>query len=676
MTTNYHTPIPSDRQPANAATFNSPLSEIDTQLRANTIDLAAVDGEIDNARGGFATLDARLDSFAFAGGNVATLTNGVQASGASQLTVDSTTGFIIGARIVYTTAAGLEYNQIDDLPDATHIDLVDTTGGEIADDQVVAMISESEYQAANAVAHAATIAPTLDNAIAWASGGRFKAAAYGLSAAASAAANDTALAAVTAAVDTAGGGTIELPAGTIAFNAWSIPSGVSVVGIGMYATILDCQGTGIAGSEKWQSQTFQDFAITHANQAGTNRDIIDAALGANGCLFLNLSLTGSPGHTRHAIRIRGIKADGTGSDSHNNHFMMIWTYSTTSSEVTGTAIYLEGADSATSGGPRCNRNIIIGGRLDKFSTGLFAWGQANKLLGITFNGPATASAVHLKGDNGTSRNQIDNCYFDGGITGDKITLESTESTDIHHMATIIDPIGLSHPNSITLAGNTDKINYTMLGQNLFLGGVVLDDTDHESKMQIAPMRDDGALHVMGGPDNLGGRVILGGSDLAPAQNYVADNGGASLAMQDGSEIRFVKTADGSAFTKLLVVNSAGFLTFLTGGIIPRRTTNNSASGSLAIDASRGDYFEYTLAGDVTFTGATTPTNGQEITVVIKQASSGGPYTVAFSNTDAGGFKLAGGAYTMTATANKADVLKFVYSSLFGRWVEVSRSQNM
>lgn len=66
-------------------------------------------------------------------------------------------------------------------------------------------------------------------------------------------------------------------------------------------------------------------------------------------------------------------------------------------------------------------------------------------------------------------------------------------------------------------------------------------------------------------------------------------------------------------------------------------------------------------------------DGQVLDLRFQQAASGGPYTVAGWPSNV---KLAGGAYTMTATASKYDLLSFVYYDEENIWLERSRSQNM
>lgn len=135
MTTTYHTAITAGAV-ANAATFNAPLSTIDTQLTATQL-------EITTARDAYSTLDARLDAMVLAGGNVSTLTNGAANAGQKVVTVDSTTGFLAGAPVAYTLVGGvIETNTIDTVDSTTQLTLDVNIGvGGIANDTFIMVVN-------------------------------------------------------------------------------------------------------------------------------------------------------------------------------------------------------------------------------------------------------------------------------------------------------------------------------------------------------------------------------------------------------------------------------------------------------------------------------------------------------------------------------------------------------
>ena len=81
--------------------------------------------------------------------------------------------------------------------------------------------------------------------------------------------------------------------------------------------------------------------------------------------------------------------------------------------------------------------------------------------------------------------------------------------------------------------------------------------------------------------------------------------------------------------------------------------------------------EVTLTENVT--GITMPTaaDGREFSVIFKNGA--GPYTVAGWPASV---LLAGGAFAVTATNGKIDVIRFRYNTDFAKWIEIGRSQNM
>jgi hypothetical protein len=193
MSTIYHTPIDYNAI-ADDDTFNDPLGQIDLALDdANTF-ITAHGAELSAARGGYASLDARLDQLVAVGGNIATQANGAASAGQKNVTVDSTVGFVATAYVAYTLPGGtIEYNTIASITPTTLLTLGTNIGtGGIADNAYISMISPSEYQAANAIYHGSTDL-TLPQAMKYAAGGVFNIMAYGASPSASAAVNTAAI---------------------------------------------------------------------------------------------------------------------------------------------------------------------------------------------------------------------------------------------------------------------------------------------------------------------------------------------------------------------------------------------------------------------------------------------------------------------------------------------------
>lgn len=165
MTTNHHTAI-STGAAANASTFNNPLGQLDAQITtnaaaiaANALLAAATTAEVIAARDGSVDLNSRLGAMVMAGSNVSTLTNGAANASQKVITVDSTTGFLAGAPIVYTLVGGVvETNTIDTVDSPTQLtcDVNIGTGG-IANDTYIAVIPPGVLVATGATIGAGSV---------------------------------------------------------------------------------------------------------------------------------------------------------------------------------------------------------------------------------------------------------------------------------------------------------------------------------------------------------------------------------------------------------------------------------------------------------------------------------------------------------------------------------------
>lgn len=215
MTTTYHTAIAAGAA-GNASVFNAPLGQLDAILGDALSYGVNNNAELVAARSPYASLDARLDALVLTGGNVATKANGASTAGQKVLTVDATTGFVVGAYVTYLlSGTTLEGNTIASIQAGVSLTLGTNIGtGGVLDDSYISMISISEYQAAQAIPHAGTL--MLPQTMEYANGNVVNANAYGASPSASAAVNS---AAIQAAIDAAGAGVVLLPDfGTYDFN--------------------------------------------------------------------------------------------------------------------------------------------------------------------------------------------------------------------------------------------------------------------------------------------------------------------------------------------------------------------------------------------------------------------------------------------------------------------------
>lgn len=99
----------------------------------------------------------------------------------------------------------------------------------------------------------------------------------------------------------------------------------------------------------------------------------------------------------------------------------------------------------------------------------------------------------------------------------------------------------------------------------------------------------------------------------------------------------------------------------------------AAAASITLDPASGETIRVTLSATaVTTINAGTGKPGEHMTVEIIQDATGSRSISGWSAS----YLLAGGSYTVTATANKRDVLTFAWDNTDSKWVEQSRSMNL
>lgn len=102
-------------------------------------------------------------------------------------------------------------------------------------------------------------------------------------------------------------------------------------------------------------------------------------------------------------------------------------------------------------------------------------------------------------------------------------------------------------------------------------------------------------------------------------------------------------------------------------VIPPKVVSLTDAATIAVDASAGNHFTVTLAGNRTLGVPTNPTDGQRVTFEVKQDGTGS-HTLAYSSS-AGGYGFgAGSAPTVTATALATSLVEFTYSARVGKWL--------
>lgn len=119
----------------------------------------------------------------------------------------------------------------------------------------------------------------------------------------------------------------------------------------------------------------------------------------------------------------------------------------------------------------------------------------------------------------------------------------------------------------------------------------------------------------------------------------------------------------------LAGNLSGGSTGGTGGSTPLPPVTLTDGATISLTASAGSVFRVTLGGNRTLAAPTSPTDGQMITIAIKQDATGGR-TLALT-TGAGGFSFGTdapvGAFSLSTVANAVDYLTCVYNEAALRW---------
>lgn len=162
--------------------------------------------------------------------------------------------------------------------------------------------------------------------------------------------------------------------------------------------------------------------------------------------------------------------------------------------------------------------------------------------------------------------------------------------------------------------------------------------------------------VTGGTSSGGNLVLRSTTNASKGQVYVDETTASTSSSTGALRVGGGAGVSGSVYTGAQVVAGtrqlSGVVT-LTDGATP------------ALDASLGNTFDLTAAGDRTIAVPTNPVNGQRI--LIRHRASGGSRTLSL-NTGAGGFRFGTDVTGLTATTSGAtDYIGAVYDSTDGFW---------
>lgn len=141
----------------------------------------------------------------------------------------------------------------------------------------------------------------------------------------------------------------------------------------------------------------------------------------------------------------------------------------------------------------------------------------------------------------------------------------------------------------------------------------------------------------------------------------ATNG--QIQLTAGTSTGVITLATGGA-TRLTLA-STGFATFARGMVSGVSTLTDAAN--IALDASLGNHFRVTLAGNRTLNAPTNPTDGQRIAIEVIQDATGGRTLTLTTGALGFAFGTDIPSITLTTTANLRDFIECVYNSTAQRW---------
>ena len=112
-------------------------------------------------------------------------------------------------------------------------------------------------------------------------------------------------------------------------------------------------------------------------------------------------------------------------------------------------------------------------------------------------------------------------------------------------------------------------------------------------------------------------------------------------------------------------SAAAAATTVESGALAPAVVNLTDAATIAVNASQGNDFRVTIAGNRTMGSPASPTDGQQIIFQVTQGS-GGSFTLAWAD----GYEFSPGLPqpTLSTAAGQTDLLGFVYNATAGTWL--------
>ena len=163
----------------------------------------------------------------------------------------------------------------------------------------------------------------------------------------------------------------------------------------------------------------------------------------------------------------------------------------------------------------------------------------------------------------------------------------------------------------------------------------------------------------------GNRVTESGQALSRRGIFQGVFGAAAVGAAGGSVLgKALRPPVASASAQQAVLTAAMSTTVEQGALAPAVVMLADAA-TIALDASEGNDFRVTIAGNRTVGTPANPADGQKITLQVTQ-SAGGSFTLSWGS----GYEFSAGLPqpTLSTTPGQTDLLGFIYNASKGKWL--------
>jgi hypothetical protein len=162
--------------------------------------------------------------------------------------------------------------------------------------------------------------------------------------------------------------------------------------------------------------------------------------------------------------------------------------------------------------------------------------------------------------------------------------------------------------------------------------------------------------------------------LVGRQSSGSDTAGSDLAKVNLTRRKIFRGAVGVAAagaagaTVLAKASPASASTTTAQGAVAPTVVSLTDAATIAVDASLGNDFRVTIAGNHTMGTPANPTDGQQVIFQVTQGS-GGPFAITWDT----GYEFSAGLPkpNLSTTAGQTDLLGFIYNAAKGKWLLVA-----